>query len=122
MSDGRYLNSNQTGKELKMRIEHRILKSFGLILGLLLAGGLGAVAGEMEINLVRNPTFRPGMDKQGPADWSPAYYMPRANIYEAGRGDATFTKNGMILKGSADLFQFDRWDQCNADVRAIFRC
>ena len=93
-----------------MRIEHRILKSFGLILGLLLAGGLGAVAGEMEINLVRNGEFKPGMDNQGPADWSPAYYKPRTNIYDTGRGDVTFNENGMTLEGPVGLFQFDMFD------------
>lgn len=91
-----------------MRIEHRILKSFGLILGLFLVGGLGAFAGELDINLVRNSSFRPGMDQQGPVDW--IFYAPRTNIYEAGRGRVTFTENGMTLEGPSDLFQFDMWD------------
>lgn len=42
-------------------------KHFIRIFGIFLASGIIAVSGEMEINLVRNPKFRPGMDQQGPA-------------------------------------------------------
>jgi len=53
------------------------------IFGIFLASGIIAVSGEMEINLVRNGEFKPGMDKQGPKDWSP-YYAPWTNIMRRG--------------------------------------
>ena len=76
------------------------------LIALFLASGMMAVAGEMEINLVRNPDFRPGMDQQGPAEWTPYY----AQNYELGQGSAVSFTNGMTIRGHADLFQLEMWD------------
>ncbi len=38
-------------------------------MGMVCFGAVAAAMAEYEINLVRNPKFLPGLDRQGPRDW-----------------------------------------------------
>lgn len=76
----------------------------GMICLCLAAGRLAAGMAEYEINLVRNPEFLPGLDRQGPRDW---IYYANTNLLDAGRGFVTFSSEGMTIAGRADLVQLE---------------
>ena len=102
-----------TGLKVEGQMKHQ-----SLLTGFLLAGCLCAGAAEWELNLARNPEFRPGLDKQGPAGW--IYYGGATGIVNAGRGYVEFFTNGMTVAGPASLHQFDMWDDMTPQYK--FSC
>ena len=86
----------------------------GMVCLCLAAGRLAAGLAEYEINLVRNPEFLPGLDRQGPRDW---IYYANTNLLDTGRGFVDFSPEGMTVEGLANLVQLE---MCN-DISPGYR-